>query len=99
MPVTILAQESAAPLEPHYPRAAHRDTQKHMAPKKKADNELGSVVPKEGQFRVEVKLAGRTMIGPRRVERSIAEADLVAMRAFPRAEMPKFLSDLMAALV
>ena len=37
------------------------------------------------------------MIGPTRVERSTAEADLVAMRAFPRAEMPKLLADLMAA--
>ena len=68
-----------------------------MAPKKKADNELGSVVRNKGHFRVEVKLAGRAMKGPTRVERSTAEADLVAMRAFPRAEMPKLLADLMAA--
>ena len=74
-------------------------TQKQMAPKKKADNELGTVVNSYNKFRVEVKFAGRTMIGPTRVERSTAEADLVAMRAFPRAEMPKLLSDLMAALV
>ena len=68
-----------------------------MAPKKKADNELGNVVCSFGKFRVKVQLAGRSMIGPTRVERSTAEADLVAMRAFPRAEMPKLLADLIAA--
>ena len=68
-----------------------------MAPKQKDDNELGYVARTRHQFRVEVKLAGRTMIGPRRVERSTAEADLVAMRAFPRAELPTLLADLMAA--
>ena len=48
--------------------STHIHTQTHMTPKKKADDELGSIVEVSGSFRVEVKLFGRTRAGPMRVE-------------------------------
>ena len=67
-----------------------------MAPKEKADGELGSVVPTSGSppYRVEVKLDGKTICGPKRQERCHAEADLKAMRARPRSEMAETLKAL-----
>ena len=74
----------------------------NMAPKKKADHELGHVVPKDGPppYRVELKIkvsgATKTEFGPKRWERSKAEADLEMMRGHPRSEMPAFLAALKA---
>ena len=65
-----------------------------MAPKQKANNELGTVVPCDEDWRVHVKLNGKYHYGPRREERGCADADLVAMRAVPRTEMAAVLAQL-----
>ena len=71
----------------------------NMAPKKKADEELGSVVPRSGPppYQVRVKLDGKNIHGPKRQERCDAEADLKAMRARPRSEMAETLKGLAPA--
>ena len=71
----------------------------NMAPKKKADEELGSVVPSSGPppYQVRVWLDGKNMHGPKRQERCDAEADLKAMRARPRSEMAETLKGLAPA--
>ena len=65
----------------------------NMAPKKKLEKELGSVMPRSGPppYRVEVKLDGKIVKGPKRQKRCDAEADLKAMRARPRSEMAETL--------
>ena len=45
-------------------------------------------------MRVRLKLAGTVHRGPLRNVRNSADADLVAMRALPRTEMPAFLAQL-----
>ena len=68
----------------------------NMAPKKKPDEELGSVMPRSGPppYRVEVKLDGKMIYGPKRQKRCDAEADLKTMRARPRSEMAETLKGL-----
>ena len=63
-----MAQGSATFSEVHTSIARPIHTRKHMAQRKKADDELGSIVEVSGSFRVEVKLFGRTRASPMRVE-------------------------------